>query len=89
MKVLNKADLKRKDYFSYIKLEKQILLQMNNPFILKLHYSFQCPSKLYLILDYEGGGSLFFHLAKNRRFTEQEVIFYASEIILALEYLHS
>ena len=41
------------------------------------------------MLDYEGGGTLFFHLKKNRRFTESEVIFYAAEIIIALEFLHS
>ena len=88
MKVLNKSILKKKDYFSYIKLERQLLLSLDHPFILKMHYSFQCSKKLYLLLDYEGGGSLFFHLAKKRRFTESEVLFYACEIILALEYLH-
>ena len=44
---------------------------------------------MYLLLDYEGGGTLFFHLNKKRRFNEQEIIFYAAEIILAIEYLHS
>ena len=42
-----------------------------------------------MMLDYEGGGTLFFHLNKKNRFNEQEIIFYAAEIILALEYLHS
>ena len=40
-------------------------------------------------MDFEGGGSLFYHLNKHKRFTEKEVIFYAAEIIVALEYLHS
>ena len=40
-------------------------------------------------MDYEGGGSLFFHLKRKNRFTESEVAFYAAEIIIALEYLHS
>ena len=64
-------------------------MTLDHPFILKLNYSFQCKSNLYLLLDYEGGGTLFFHLKKQRRFTEQDIIFYASEIILAIEYLHS
>lgn len=88
MKVLDKRDLKEKDYFSYVKLEQKLLAQCNHPFILKLHYSFQCSSKLYLLVDYEGGGSLFFHLEKKRRFTESEILFYAAEIVLALGYLH-
>ena len=41
------------------------------------------------MLDFEGGGSLFHHLQLNKRFNEKEVLFYATEIILALEYLHS
>jgi serum/glucocorticoid-regulated kinase 2 len=40
------------------------------------------------LVDYEGGGSLFFHLEKKRRFTESEILFYAAEIVLALGYLH-
>ena len=42
-----------------------------------------------MMLDFEGGGSLFYHLNKHKRFLEQEVRFFAAEIILALEYLHS
>ena len=64
-------------------------MTLDHPFMLKLHYSFQCKANLYLMMDYEGGGTLFFHLKKKRRFTEQEIIFYASEIILAIESLHS
>ena len=41
-----------------------------------------------MILDFELGGSLFYHLNRNKRFTEREVMFYAAEIVLALEYLH-
>ena len=41
-----------------------------------------------MLLDYEGGGTLFFHLNKKRRFNEQEIVFYAAEIVLTLEYLH-
>lgn len=42
-----------------------------------------------MVLDFEVGGSLFYHLNKHKRFTEREVMFYAAEIVLALEYLHS
>ena len=89
MKVLSKHIIKEKEYFDYIKLEREILMTLEHPFILKLHYSFQCKRNLYLMLDYEGGGTLFFHLKKKGRFTENEVAFYAAEIIIALEFLHS
>ena len=89
MKVLDKRMIKERDYDNFIKLEKTLTQKLNHPFILKLHYSFQCKRQLYMILDFEVGGSLFFHMNKVRRFTEKEVMFYAAEIVLALEYLHS
>jgi serine/threonine protein kinase len=35
------------------------------------------------------GGELFFHLKKEKRFEEKRAKFYAAEIVLALEYIHS
>jgi serine/threonine protein kinase len=88
MKVLDKRDLQKRDIFNYIKLERKLLSELSHPFILKLHYSFQCSTKLYLLLEYEGGGTLFYHLEKKRRFTESEIVFYAAEMVLAIGYLH-
>ena len=62
---------------------------MDHPFILKLHCSFQDPGNLYMLTDYEPGGCLFFQLSKRNRFAEKDIIFYAAELILALDYLHS
>jgi len=42
MKVLNKAKLRAKDNFSYVKLEKQIMIDLKHPFLLKLNATFQC-----------------------------------------------
>ncbi|CAE7907827.1 pkgB [Symbiodinium necroappetens] len=43
---------------------------------------------LYLILEYCPGGQLLFHLSRAGRFSEGRCRFYASEILLAIEYLH-
>ena len=40
-------------------------------------------------MEYMPGGELFGHLKKLRRFEESIAKFYAAEVILALEYLHS
>ncbi|ETO22528.1 protein kinase 2 [Reticulomyxa filosa] len=42
-----------------------------------------------MVLDFFNGGELFFHLKKEGRFSERRSRFYAAEICLALEYLHS
>jgi hypothetical protein len=41
------------------------------------------------VLDYVNGGELFFHLQRERKFSEQRARFYAAEIASALGYLHS
>ena len=40
-------------------LEKQLLLELNHPCILNLHYSFKTKKRLYLFLDYIDGWDLF------------------------------
>ena len=40
MKVLDKKILREKDYFNYVKVERQILMTLDHPFLLRLHYSF-------------------------------------------------
>merc|ERR1719208_15534 len=41
-----------------------------------------------MVLDFCAGGELFFHLQQRAKFQEVDVRFYASEILLGLEYLH-
>ncbi|KAI2544568.1 ribosomal protein S6 kinase A2, partial [Homo sapiens] len=57
MKVLKKATLKVRDRVRS-KMERDILAEVNHPFIVKLHYAFQTEGKLYLILDFLRGGDL-------------------------------
>ena len=40
-------------------------------------------------MDYCNGGEIFFHLRREMIFSEQRTQFYAAELVLALEYLHS
>ena len=40
-------------------------------------------------MDYLPGGELFTHLKERGRFDEETAKFYAAEVILALDYLHT
>lgn len=40
-------------------------------------------------MEYVNGGELFFHLSRERVFSEDRTRFYGAEILTALEYLHS
>lgn len=52
-------------------------------------YSFQTPFHLCFVMEFANGGELFYHLQKNRMFTEERARFYGAEIVLALGYLHA
>lgn len=88
MKVLKKEEISEKQQEIHTKAERDILENISNPFIVKLHYAFQTPDKLYFVLDFVNGGELFSHLRKAVKFDESRAKFYAAEIILALECLH-
>ncbi|XP_071746455.1 ribosomal protein S6 kinase alpha-1 isoform X2 [Lepeophtheirus salmonis] len=88
MKVLKKATLRFRDRVR-TKKERDILAEIEHPFMVKLYYAFQTEGKLYLILDFLRGGDLFTRLSKEIMFTEEDVKFYLAELALALIHLHS
>lgn len=72
-------------------VERFMAERARHPFIVQLRYSYQSSRNFYLISDFYGGGSLHHHLEKSKDgfFPEGFVQFWAVEILLALEHLHS
>uniref|UniRef100_A0A3B4AMH8 Uncharacterized protein n=1 Tax=Periophthalmus magnuspinnatus TaxID=409849 RepID=A0A3B4AMH8_9GOBI len=90
VKVLQKKVILKKKEQKNIMAERNVLLKsLKHPFLVRLHYSFQTPEKLYFVLDYVNGGELFFHLQRERCFSESRARFYAAEVASAIGYLHS
>jgi p90 ribosomal S6 kinase len=71
------------------KKERDILVEVQHPFIVRLNYAFQTEGKLFLVLDFIRGGDLFTRLNSEVMFTEEDVKFYLAESLLALTHLHS
>ncbi|EGG16926.1 protein serine/threonine kinase [Cavenderia fasciculata] len=88
MKVLSKKHIVEHNEVEHTLSERNILQKINHPFLVNLNYSFQTEDKLYFILDYINGGELFYHLQKEKKFSEDRVRYYGAEIVLALEHLH-
>jgi len=90
MKVLKKANIvQKKKTTEHTKTERQVLETIRqSPFLVTMHYAFQTPAKLHLVLDYVNGGELFTHLYQREKFKEAEVRIYIAEIVLALAHLH-
>eukprot|EP00850_Spirogloea_muscicola_P004955 SM000022S07169 [mRNA] locus=s22:363507:366304:+ [translate_table: standard] len=88
MKVMRKSRIIEKNHGDYMKAEKEILTKVVHPFIVQLHYSFQTPSKLYLLLEFINGGHLFFQLYRHGTFNEDLARLYTAEIVSAVSHLH-
>ncbi len=88
MKSIRKDIVLDNDSLENVKLEKLILLQVSNPFIVSMEFVFQKSYRIYFIMDYIPGGELFQYLREERRFSEARTKFYAAQIALGLGYLH-
>lgn len=88
MKSLRKTDLVKRQQQKNTEAERYILQKVKSPFLIELHYAFQDPVKLYLIMDFMGGGELFTILRDSRTFNETRSRLYAAEIICGLSCLH-
>lgn len=88
MKVLNKEMLVQSRAVANTLTEKELLKRFDHPNIVSLKYCFQTSTHLYMVLDYISGGELFYHLGEIGNFSESRARFYASQIILAIGFLH-
>jgi p70 ribosomal S6 kinase len=67
MKVMKKERILEKDHSEYVRAERDVLHAVRHPYIVTMRFSFQTPSKLYLVLDFINGGHLFFNLYRQVR----------------------
>ncbi|GMH87084.1 hypothetical protein TrST_g9987 [Triparma strigata] len=89
LKVLRKDNIIKRNQVEHTKTERNVLGYVKHPFIVGLNMAFQTKEKLYFVLDYCAGGELFFHLGKLGKFPEPRAQFYAAEITLAIDHVHS
>ncbi|EPZ32887.1 putative camp-dependent protein kinase catalytic subunit [Rozella allomycis CSF55] len=89
MKVLKKSEIVRLKQVEHVNNERNILSLVNHPFVVNLFCTFQNTRNLYMLMEYVLGGELFSHLRRAGRFSNDVTKFYISEILLAIEFLHS
>lgn len=88
LKMLKKTEIINLNQVDHIKSERMILSQIDHPYIVKMYACFQNTRCVYMLLEYLPGGELFSRLRREGRFSEDVALFYISEILLAIRYLH-
>jgi serum/glucocorticoid-regulated kinase 2 len=82
----------KKDNISHkmqIQHERDILVQISHPNIVKLKYAFQSRKRFFLVMPFVQGGELLNYIKREgNRVNEKLVQFYGAQIALALQYLH-
>ncbi|KAL7421609.1 cAMP-dependent protein kinase catalytic subunit [Cryptotrichosporon argae] len=89
IKVLNKDKVVKMKQVEHTNSEREMLVRVRHPFLVNLWGTFQDVSNLYMVMDFVAGGELFSLLRKSQRFPNSVAKFYAAEVALALDYLHS
>jgi len=90
MKVMRKDAIIQRREVQRVLTERNIMMRFNSehPFLAELRYAFQTEEHIHFVMDYYGGGELFWHLQKAGRFGADRARFYAAELLLAIEFLH-
>ncbi|KAF6757580.1 protein kinase C1 [Ephemerocybe angulata] len=90
IKVLKKEFIIDNDEVESTRSEKRVFLtaaKERHPFLLGLHSCFQTETRIYFVMEYVSGGDLMLHIQR-KQFSLRQAKFYASEVLLALEYFH-
>ena len=89
MKILAKNKVKLRRQEVHTKTERDLMVKINCPFIVSIKFAFQDAVNLYIITEFMQGGEMFFHLHKEKKFSDEKTKFYIVEIILAIEFMHN
>ncbi|DBA04979.1 TPA: hypothetical protein N0F65_006981 [Lagenidium giganteum] len=89
IKVLAKEHVLRKKQIQHIETERDILVNVESPFVVKLFWTFQSRSNLFLVMEYLPGGDFMSLLECIVQLEEQVARIYIAEVALALNHLHS
>ena len=89
LKQIKKEVAIQKKQVDHVKNELFILNSIGHPFIVWMQGFYQDSRYINIILEYVPGGELFCLLRRKERFGKLQASFYAAQIVLIFEHLHS
>mmetsp|Transcript_41757 Transcript_41757/g.67053 ORF Transcript_41757/g.67053 Transcript_41757/m.67053 type:complete len:781 (+) Transcript_41757:257-2599(+) len=88
IKVMNKAEVVKKNLVARIVAERNVLARANCPFVVKFFFSFETQQRLFLAMEFVQGGDLLSLITTRGALQPAVVHKYTAEIVVALKYLH-
>ncbi|PIA14185.1 kinase-like protein [Coemansia reversa NRRL 1564] len=87
LKYINKATCIANHAHGNTLRERDMLEEIDHPFVANLRFSFQDECSMFMVMDLMIGGDLRFHIMR-RRFFEGVIRFWVAELACALNHLH-
>merc|ERR1719397_666120 len=88
LKMMRKKEMVAKKQVTHIRAERNLLAAADNTWLVKLHYSFQDDTFLYLVMEYCAGGDLMTILMREDILSEDCTRFYMAELAMAIKSVH-
>ena len=88
IKIVNIKGMKEKKLSASLKVEQNILKEINNDYVINSYFFFQDTKNYYFVMEYLPGGDVFGLLSKNN-LPKSTIKLIIAETILAINYLHS
>merc|ERR1711971_748237 len=88
MKTMRKKDMIAKNQVAHVKAERDLMTRSISTFLVKLNFSFQDETYLYLVMEYCGGGDLMTILMREDILSENQTKFYIAELAVAINAVH-
>lgn len=89
IKRLNKHSLIQQKQVDHVISEKKLLASVKHPFIVNMLGTFKDEYYLYIVMECVFGGDFFGYLRGVDKLGSKEAMFYAAQVTLIFEYMHS
>lgn len=87
--MLDKKQLVKEKKTKYVGIEKEVFQACSgHPLIVQLYYTFQDANSLYFVIELATNGNLLECIQRNGSLTVEAARFFASEICIAVGFLH-
>ncbi len=89
LKAVNKNHVVRHNQIPHILNERAVMLELDHPFVVRLHGTMRDQNFLYFLLEPSLGGELFSVLRTKELFDSDTARFYAAIVVSVFQYMHS